>query len=384
MIQNVKMYVVLNSFGSYALLVKLWTRSGCYQASVPLADANEESLKKMKSLFSSIRPNFIGLNEEDWISFDSFMTQLNSKSKKIDKSLSLALSLACARAATQNELWKIRGVKSWFPYVVGTVVLGKDWREFMVIPHRERTVMDAFETLLEVWNIIGGELREKGVLRGRSIRGAWLSDLGDLETLYFLDQIARDWKMGLGINIGGSSMWDGKAYNYKKSKGTVIRRNPSSEEQLSLLSAIAEQYKIWYIEDPFHSSDFMSHACLSHKLDDTMIAGGDLYGADMSRIQRGHKVKSTNAISVNPRHLSSISQLSKISEFAHGHGLKLMLTRAEKETSDNWLSDLSVAFGADMLKIGVMGGDNISKFSRLLELWEDVPAPKMGRTGSQG
>jgi len=31
-----------------------------------------------------------------------------------------------------------------------------------------------------------------------------------------------------------------------------------------------------------------------------------------------------------------------------------------------------------------MGGDNISKFSRLLELWEDAPAPKMGRTGSQG
>jgi enolase len=384
MIQNIKLYTVLNSFGSGALLVKMWTRSGCYQATVPVPDATPDTMKKMKVTFSSIRQNFIGLNEEDWVSFDSFMDQLSSKGRGIEKSLSLGLSLACAKAATQNELWRIRGVKKYFPYIVGSVVLGKDWNEFVFVPYHERTVTDAFESLLEIWNIIGGELRDRGYLRGRSVRGAWLSDLGDLETLYFLDQIAKDWKMRLGINIGGDSMWDGKVYSYKKSKGSVVRKDPRSDEQLSLMSAITEQYKLWYIEDPFHSSDFMSHAYLSHKLADTLIAGGDLYKADLGRIKRGFKSKATKAISVNPMHLSTVSQLAEISEFARGNGLKIVLSRSDKETGDSWLSDLSVAFGADMLKLGVLGAANTSKFSRLLEIWEDVPSPKIGRTGSHG
>lgn len=383
MIQNVKLYIVLNSFGTYALHVRMWTRSGCYTATVPVHGRSMEEMTKMKILFSSIRTNFIGLNEEDWVSFDSFLTQLNTGGKSIDPGMSLALSIACARAATQNELWKLNGIRRWFPYIMGTLILGKDWKEFLVIPHRERTVMDAFETLLEVWNIVGGELKEKGLLRGRSVRGAWLSDLGDLETLYFLRHIANDWKLRLGVNIGGNELWDGKSYRYGRSSGTVIRKNPTSDEQTSLLSALTDQYKLWYIEDPFHGSDFLSHANLGMKLDETIISGSDLYKADVARMRRGLKVKSTKAVTVNPVYLTTISQLSAISEFARGNGLKLILSRFETETSDSWISDLSVAFMADMLKVGIMESDNISKFNRLLEIWEDVPSPKMGNTGAQ-
>ncbi len=382
MIKNVKMYAVLNSTGTYALHVKLWTRNGCYQATVPVPGNDIGAVKKMREVFSPIRGNFVGLNEEDWMSFDSFLAQMNIK-KSIHPSLSLALSIACARAATQNELWEISGTKKWFPYVMGTVILGKDWKEFMVIPHKEKTVMEAFESLLEVWNIIGGELKEGGLLRGRSIRGAWMCDLGDLETLYFLSQIAKDWNMRLGVNIGGSAMWNGKVYKYASSKGTVIRQNPTSEQQMSLLSAITEQYKLWYLEDPFHGADFMSHAYMSQKLEDTVIAGGDLYDGDIARMKRGVKIKATKAIALSPRHLSSVSQLSSVSEFAHGKGLKIVLSRADRETEDNWMSDLAVAFRAEMIKIGVMGGDNISKYNRLLQMWDDAPGPRMGTIGSQ-
>lgn len=383
MIQNVKLYIVLNSFGTYAVHVRMWTRTGCYTATVPVHGQTMEDLVKMKILFSSIRTNFIGLDEEDWVSFDSFLTQLSKGGKGIVPGMSLALSIACARAATHNELWKLNGIKRWFPYIMGTIILGKDWKEFLVVPDKERTVMDAFESLLEVWNIVGGELKEKGLLRGRSVKGAWLSDLGDLETLYFLRHISNDWKLRLGVNIGGDDLWNGKSYRYVRSRGTVIRKNPNAEEQTSLLSALTDQYKLWYIEDPFHGSDFLSHANLGYKLDDTIISGSALYKADVSRMRRGLKVKSTKAVTVNPVYLPTISHLSAISEFARGNGIKLILSRFETETSDSWISDLSVAFRADMLKLGIMESDNISKFNRLLEIWEDVPSPKMGKTGSQ-
>ena len=384
MIQNLKLYFILNTRGSNALLVKMWTRSGCYQAGVSLEDSDAESLKEMRTVFSKIRPNFIGLNEEDWVSFDAFLSQLDSKSTSIDPSLSLALSLACARAATQNELWKIMESGTRFPYIMGTVALGKDWKEFMLIPHRERTVLDAFNSLKEVWKVTGDELKEKGFLRGMSGGGAWLSGLGDLETLYFIAQIANDWDMRLGINVGGTSLWDGKVYNYKKSKGSILRKNPSPEEQMSLLLAVAEQYKIYYIEDPFHGSDFMSHAYLTQKLEDRVISGCELYNGDIARIKRGCNSKATNAVSLDSTHLFSLSQLQDISEFVRGKGLKLVLSKSGRETGDTWISDLSVGLGADMLKLGIMGAENIAKYNRLLEIWEDMPAPRMGRTDLSG
>ena len=150
---------------------------------------------------------------------------------------------------------------------------------------------------------------------------------------------------------------------------------------MSLLLAVAEQYKIYYIEDPFHGSDFMSHVYLTQKLEDRVISGCELYNGDIGRIKRGCNSKATNAVSLDSTHLFSLSQLQDISEFVRGKGLKLVLSKSGRETGDTWISDLSVSLGADMLKLGIMGAENIAKYNRLLEIWEDMPAPRMGRTG---
>jgi len=383
MIQNLKLYIILNSSGSYALLVKLWTRGGVFQAKVPVGDATPEGIKRIRSVFSSMRPNYIGLDEQDWLAFDSFIGQINAKTD-VHPSLSLALSIACARAATGNELWKIRGEGQWFPYIMGTVALGKDWKEFMLIPYRETSIMDAFISLKEAWKVTGDELREKNFLRGRTTGGTWLSDLTDMETLHFISQIAKDWRMRVGINIGASSLWDPASGTYRyKSKGTIIRKDMTTDEHMSLVSAVAEQYKVWYIEDPFHSGDIMSHAFLSHQLNDSLIAGSELYGADIDRIKDVTKLMSTKVIAVNPRNLSCISQMADISEFTRRRGLRLSLSRFETETEDHWLADLAIAFNADMLKIGIAGADNVSKFNRLLEIWDDAPSPRIGIGGQK-
>ena len=376
MIQNLKLYVLLNSFGSHSIKVKLWTRTGCYQAMVPLDDSRPENVEKVKAMFTSIRPNFMGLNEEDWLSTDRFMNQLKPNRQPINPAITLAISIASARAATQNELWRIGGKNNVFPHIMGVVVKGKDWREFLLIPHKERTITDAYHLLTEAWKITGEELKDKGVLRGRSLNGAWLSELGDVETLYLLDQIARDWNMKLGINVGGSSLWDGSRYVYAKSKGLIVKKDLSAGEQMSLISAIMEQYKIWYIEDPFRGGDFMSHAYLSQRMQESVVAGGDLYNADISRIKRAFKTRATKAITINSTQLPSISHMAEIKNFAKDKELMLVLSRSHKETEDTWLADLGVAFGTDMLKLG-LGSDNVPKFNRLLEMWDDIPSPMM-------
>jgi enolase len=57
----------------------------------------------------------------------------------------------------------------------------------------------------------------------------------------------------------------------------------------------------------------------------------------------------------------------------------LSLSRSDNETEDNWLSDLSVAYGVDLLKLGIMGVGNTSKYNRLFEIWNETASPTMPR-----
>ena len=188
--------------------------------------------------------------------------------------------------------------------------------------------------------------------------------------------------MRLGLNVGAGSFWEEKPRVYRyKSKGTVIRKDLQPEDQMSLLSAIAEQYRIWYMEDPFHPGDVMSHAQLTQKLPDTVIAGCELYGSDLERMKGGAKLMATKALTVYPGSLRTVSHLNEIANLARARGLKLVLSRGPRETEDAWISDLSVAFGADMLKLSIVGSENTSKFNRLMEIWDDAPSPSMGLSG---
>ncbi|UCD03265.1 MAG: hypothetical protein JSV63_01355, partial [Candidatus Aenigmatarchaeota archaeon] len=94
-------------------------------------------------------------------------------------------------------------------------------------------------------------------------------------------------------------------------------------------------------------------------------------------IKKAHKYRSTKAIAVNPENLSTVSQLSRIFDFTRHRSIWLSLSRFRSETGDDWLSDLAVAFGADMIKLGITGAANTSKFSRLLEIWEEAKSPRI-------
>ncbi len=372
-----KLYTVMTDAGSPAILAKIWTRAGCYRATVPVKDPSSSKLGKIKSDFSSIRSNFTGLNEDDWISFDSLLEQLNTKETRLDQSLTLALSLASARAATKNDLWKIVGQTSKFPHIVGIMVKGSAWRNFMLIPYRERNVEDAFRMLSEVSEAIGHELDEKGVLNGRGPDGAWVTDLGDTGILHLIGQVASDWRMAIGVDVGAGSIWDGTHYDYTGKGDGVVEGKITPEDQLNLLSALMEHYKIDYIEDPFNTTDFMLHAKLSQKFN-TMVAGGDLYGSDASRMRMAYKYRPTNTVSVTPSSLATVSHLSRVYDFARAHGIRVVMSRSVSDTGDDWVSDLSVAFRADMIKLGVTGASNTLKYGRLMEIWEETHSPKLG------
>ncbi|MEM5871429.1 MAG: enolase C-terminal domain-like protein [Candidatus Aenigmatarchaeota archaeon] len=387
MIKDVRVYSVYNSKGEHALRVKIQTTNGFFTATIPSGtskgknEAKDISMEKILEIFPKIRKNIIGLDETDWITADEIIEQTeNSKDyRHMGISLALGLSIAIAKAATNNELWRLRGTKERFnfPYPVGNVIGGgkhggkTTWQEFLSIPYKAKSPMEATHINYEFWKVVGEELQKNGWLIGRNIENAWTSKLDDLKTLDVLSTIAEDFDVKLGVDFAASSFWNGKFYVYKSLKKKLDR-----DKQIDAITRVAEVYDLYYIEDPLHEDDFEGFAELTKRLHNRLVIGDDIYSTNPERIAKGIRLKSTNGVVIKPNQYGTLLQVSKAVKLVRESGMFPIVSHRSCETEDDWLADLALAWNAPLIKIGNLGLD-IPKHSRLAELWEDIPNKKM-------
>jgi enolase len=387
MIKDIRLYTVLNSMLKPTVMVKLWTDKGeSYSASVPSGtskgakEAKELPLDKARRAFSTIRRNLITLDEEDWVNADVLLKEIDGTAdfSRIGGNLSLAISLAFARAATAGQLWKLTGrnLKADFPIPVCNVVGGgkhggnTSWQEFLAIPHRTRSPMEAAQAAIDIWAAIGEELKKRGSLLGKNREGAWMSRLDEFETLRLLAELGEDWKFRIGVDFAATSFWKGHGYKYGG-------KTYSADQHLDAILQLAMEYKIYYMEDPFHENDFLNHARLTKELGKrALVVGDDLYTTNPGRLKMGLKDMSTNAIIIKPNQIGTVSQTMEVAELARKSGQVLVPSHRSQETQDDWLPELCLALGAPLIKIGTV---DIPKFNRLLVLWDEIAEPSMSR-----
>lgn len=386
MIRNLKIYPLFNNRGELTVKIKVSTERGSYYASIPSGasrgenEAVELPVEKVMRFFTRIRPRFMNLDENDWESADILIRRLDGTDNfsRMGENLSLALSIAIARASTNDELWKLNspGISASFPVPVcnmmggGSHGGGTDWQEFLVIPHLARNPSDAAKTMIEMWTEIGNELKRKKLLTGRNRENAWMSSMDDMKTLDFLSDFADDWKVRLGIDFASSELFKGKTYRYPKSGKEL-----TPAKQVSLIEEVAEQYNLYYLEDPMEQNDFRHTRVLSEGMrKGRLVIGDDLYCTNPERVSRGAKMSATTGIIIKPNQVGTLLQASKAVEIARSNGMAIVPSHRSGETEDFWLADLAVTWDAPMIKIGM---SDIPKHNRLIELWEEIPKVRM-------
>jgi len=389
MIKDVRVYSVYNAKGDHALKVKVQTTNSFYWATVPSGtskgknEAKDLPMAKITEIFPKVRKNFIGLDESDWITADEIIEQTdNSKGyKNLGISLALGLSLAIAKASTANELWRLRGARERyrFPFPIGNVIGGgahggaTTWQEFLVLPYRAKTPMEATSINYEFWKVVGEELKKQGWLLSRNIENAWTAKIDDLKTLDLLSSMAEDFQVKLGIDFAASSFWNGKEYVYKS-----MNKKLSPDKQLDAVTRVAEVYDLYFIEDPLHEEDFAGFAELHRRLRHRLIVGDDLYCTNIERITKGVQMKSSNAAIIKPNQYGTLLQVSKVVKFMKKNGMIPVVSHRSGETEDDWLSDLALVWDSPIIKIGNLGPD-IPKHSRFAELWNDIASKQMAK-----
>jgi enolase len=387
MIKDAKLYSVFNSKGKKAVKIKLVTDKGVFHASVPSGasvganEAVELPEDKVKKAFSHVRSNIKDMDENDLITADNILKQIDGSDnfRNIGGNLALAISVAVAKAATDNEIWKLDGGRKdyRFPIPLGNVIGGgahggkSSWQEYLILPYRARSPQEAAQINFDIWKLAGDELAKRDALIGRNIENAWMTTLDDLETLDFLAEITKSFKVKLGIDFAASGFYKDGKYEYP-----ALGKTLSRDSQIEFVRQAAESYDLFFLEDPFHEEDFQSFAELNKRLKGRLVVGDDLICTNKERILKALHYKSINAAIIKPNQIGTLTQTQEAIDLMETNRLTPVVSHRSGTTEDYWLADLAVLWKVPIIKIGCLGGD-LPKHNRLMELWDDVPRGRM-------
>jgi enolase len=176
-----------------------------------------------------------------------------------------------------------------------------------------------------------------------------------------------------GLDVAASELWNEKdqVYVYKDA-----RRTP--EQQIEYIAGLIDAYGLFYVEDPLQENDFDGFAELTEKVGDRcIICGDDLFVTNVKRIQEGIEKFSANAVLIKPNQIGTVTDTYNAITLAKRFGYTTVMSHRSGETTDNTIAHLAVAFGCELLKTGVVGGERIAKLNELMRIGEDVGNDRM-------
>ena len=371
--------------------------TGSYEAvAIPV----EEALLKLES---EVVEQLIGEDAEDQENVDLLRHDIDGTDnfKNIGGNTSVAVSMAVAKAAS-NALFKcgdyvvepperylyryLGNAYPRIPFPLGNVLGGgahapgaTDIQEFLVSSVGAKTIDDAVYANTLVHKRVKKLLTDSGIPCGKGDEGGWAPHITDAKAFEFVSQAVKEvseqvgFEVRFGLDVAASELWDEtkSAYVYKDATRTAA-------EQIDYIASLVDKYNLFYVEDPMQENDFDGFAELTEKVGDRcIICGDDLFVTNVSRIQEGIEKFSANAVLIKPNQIGTVTDTYNAITLAKRYGYKTVMSHRSGETTDNTIAHLAVAFGCELLKTGVVGGERIAKLNELIRIGEDIGNNKL-------
>ncbi len=409
-IKNIMAREILDSRGNPTLEAKVLLDNGISaKASVPsgastgsheaveLRDGDRKRygglgvLKAVNKVKEIIAPKLIGLDIKKQVEIDQILISLDDSNvkKNIGANSTLAVSLACARAAAFSQKQEL------FTYLQTTFAFankpkiptplfnvfngGKhadtnlDFQEFLIIP-KASSASQMIQMGAEVFHELGKVLKESNYDADTGVEGGYAPDLDStIEAIELIlaaviragYQPGEDFK--LGVDVGSSVLYDSNTKKYLFALDNVYF---NSANLIGLYNEWLKKYPFLYIEDGLAEDDWDNWRELTAELGDKLlIVGDDLFTTNTNRLRQGLKEKAANAIIIKPNQIGTLTEAVDCIRLAQKHAYKVIVSHRSGETNDDFIVDLAVACGADYLKAGSLSrGERLAKYNRLLEI----------------
>ncbi len=348
-----------------------------------------EAVKKVQDL---IAPKIVGTSGEQE-KIDALLHELDGTPNfsKIGGNTAVAISMAVAKAvasASGVPLYKYFGSERAvsLPYPLGNVLGGgahagkmaPDIQEFISIPVGAKKFVAAVFANAQVHKKVRVEIEKKDAsfTGGKGDEGAWAPNLDSLQALDVVADACEQASDEVGfevrpsLDVAASSLYDEKkqAYVYEREG-----KSRDSGEQIDFIAELVKKYKLFFVEDPLHEEDFEGFAELTKKVGrQCIICGDDIFVTNVNRIERGMKIKATNAVLIKPNQIGTLTDTLRAVQLTKKNDCVPVISHRSGETPDETIAHLAVGWGCPIIKTGAVGGERIAKLNELIRIEEEL------------
>lgn len=382
--------------GDPTIEVEVYTADGFGKAAAPAGASKgrhevvflpEGGIEAALSAFERlVVPELTGMDAAEQYSVDGKLEEVDGTERfeRIGGAVAVATSMAVARAAANTlgvPLFRHLGgaLARSLPLPLGNAIgggkhsrgLGPDLQEFLVIPLNPPDAATAVAANLEVHRRALKYIVkvDPGFTGGKNDEGAWTPRISAEAALKILKDAAAEVgkemgvEIGLGVDAAASSLWNGSKYVYQNEG-----KERTPREQLEYMSKLLDEFGLVYLEDPFQEDDFNSFAELTDRYRDRLIVGDDLYVTNAKRIEEGGRLRATTAVLIKPDQTGSLTRAFEAVRTARRFGMKVVASHRSGDTEYDTLAHIAVAFGAEVIKTGIVGGERTAKLNELIRI----------------
>ena len=349
----------------------------------------------VRNAVSNIRTEILGalrgFEAREQRDLDCTMAQLDGTPGKgrLGANAVLAVSLAAARAAASETglpLYRYLGGEDacTLPVPMMNIVNGGahasnnvDIQEFMVMPVGAPNFSEGLRVGAEVFHALKGVLGRAGKSTAVGDEGGFAPDLSsDAEAAEAVLQAieAAGYRPGeevvLAVDAAASEFFSDGLYTFHKSSG----RSLTTDGMIDFWEDMIGRFALVSVEDPLDEDDWGGWSALTARVGDRCrIVGDDLFATSLSRLGRGIGTAAANAILVKVNQIGTLTEALDAVRVARESGFGTIISHRSGETEDTFISDLSVACGAGLIKTGAPSrSDRVAKYNQLLRIEEDL------------
>ncbi len=413
-ITNIQARRILDSRGNPTIEVTITTTAASGTASVPsgastgiheaveLRDKTKafhgkDVQKAINNIHKKIKPKILNQDCTQQTHIDQLMLDLDGtdNKSKLGANATLAVSLACARAAANTQhkplyLYLHQLIKQKInittlfelPHPFMNVINGGKHagsqlaiQEFMIVP-QGKTFSESIRMGTEVYHTLKQLLKQQ---YGPSAIN--IGDEGGFAPPITTAQQALDLlckaiksagyqkKVFLAMDCAASEFYDAKTNKYQ-----LHNKFLTSQQLLTYYLTLIKKYPtLISIEDPFHQDDFQSFANLNNLAKHIQIVGDDLTVTNQHRIHQAIEHNSCSCLLLKLNQIGTLTEALHSAASAINAKWEIMVSHRSGETNDSFIADLAVALGCGQIKAGApCRGERVAKYNRLLEIEEEL------------
>ena len=333
-----------------------------------------------------------GMDASDIYGVDKAMIQADGTQdkSKLGANAILAVSIACARAATnalEIPLYRFLGGvnANRLPVPMMNILNGGahaantvDVQEFMIMPAGASSFREGLRWCAEVFHALAALLKSKGLATSVGDEGGFAPDLAsDEEAIQYILEAIRQagYEPGkdfvLAMDAASSEWKSGVKGEYLLPKSG---KRFTSQELIAHWKSLCEKYPIYSIEDGLDEEDWDGWAMMTKELGDKVqLVGDDLFVTNTTRLAKGIEWSCGNSILIKLNQIGSVSETLEAIKMAHKAGYTAIASHRSGETEDTTIADLAVALNTCQIKTGAPSrSERVAKYNQLLRIEEEL------------